>query len=247
MSNEDFIKAFEKVLKFVQDLKKSNEREFILMHSAIQMLSEKVKSDASTEMSNSKKTMMDYCMKEMAKMQKEMDKMSKEQMDGMKFIYDKSSNLKADEPKIVNDVLAQIKLPEQKEIILDTPIEIRDKLEVLPEEEKLVIDAIKGLREELGKIKKSQTTNIPMGIGNSRGTVKVYDLSGELNGVLKTFSLPAFWRVLTVDLSSFPNALRPTTDFTTDASLMQITFTSQIDAATSLATGQTCIVTYAEN
>lgn len=36
----------------------------------------------------------------------------------------------------------------------DTPIEIRDKLESLPEADKLVIDAVKGLRQELIKLAK---------------------------------------------------------------------------------------------
>jgi len=135
----------------------------------------------------------------------------------------------------------------------DTPIEIIEKIESVQEKDKLVIEAIKGLRQELDELKKTADKNnangaIYVGGGTTGGgkTVKVYDLTSQLDGVLKTFALPAFWRVHTVDLSSFPNALRPTVDFTTDAGLMTITFTSEINAATSLATGQTCIVTYSE-
>ena len=135
----------------------------------------------------------------------------------------------------------------------DTPLEIIEKLESVPEKDKLVIEAIRGLRQELDELKKAANKSnangtIYVGGGTTGGgkTVKVYDLTSQLNGVLKTFALPAFWRVHTVDLSSFPNALRPTVDFTTDAALMTITFTSEINAATSLATGQTCIVTYSE-
>lgn len=81
---------------------------------------------------------------------------------------------------------------------------------------------------------------------NGGGTVKVYDLSSQLDGSTTTFALPAFWRVLTVDLSSTPRALRPDVDFTVDGTAMTITFTSQIRVASSLSAGQTCIVTYAE-
>ena len=50
-----------------------------------------------------------------------------------------------DEEKIVQDVLSQIKLPEQKEIILDTPEEIANKLESLTGEARLDASAIKNL------------------------------------------------------------------------------------------------------
>ena len=62
--------------------------------------------------------------------------------------------------------------------------------------------------------------------------------------LLKEFSLPAFWRVISVEGSSFPFSYRPTTDYTVSGS--KITFTSEIDETVSLATGQTLIVLYAE-
>lgn len=230
LTEAKFVESFAQVMKMVRDLRASNEREFTLIHSAVQMLSEKVKADASTEMSNSKKGMMDYCEREMAKMQKEMDRMSKTQMDGMNFVYDKANSFKdMEEGKIVQDVLAQIKLPEQ-------------------EENKLIIDAIKGLRKELDEMKASKS-----GAGathaifaSQRGAVKAYDISSQLNGVLKTFTLPAFWRVISVHSSSFPSAFRETTDYTTDANASTITFTSQIDASTALASGNSIIIVYAE-
>lgn len=61
----------------------------------------------------------------------------------------------ADEAVIVDSVLEKIKLPEQKEIILDTPQDIRNKLEVLQDGEKLAIEAIEGLRKELDALKKN--------------------------------------------------------------------------------------------
>lgn len=131
-------------------------------------------------------------------------------------------------------------------VTLVQPTDIRDKLEeIKTEDEKLSIEAIKDLRKELDELKKAGGGRTTV-IATTRGAVKLYDLSDQLNGVLKTFSLPAFWRVIDVKSASFPHAFRPTTDYTTDGSAMTITFTSQIDATTTLATGQTLLVEYAE-
>ena len=129
--------------------------------------------------------------------------------------------------------------------------QIRDSLELLNGNERLKIDAIKDLREELEEIKKVKTSTgnlVYVGGGSSGGgrIVKSYDISGSLNGVLKTFSLPAFWRVISIHSSSFPNAFRVTTDYTTDAAASTITFTSAITAGTTLAAGQTIIIMYSE-
>lgn len=88
-----------------------------------------------------------------------------EQENGMNYIRDYIRNLKngkdgrdADEARVVQEVLSQIKLPEQKEIILDTPIEIRNKLESIDNEsEKLAIEAIKDLRKELDELRELKT------------------------------------------------------------------------------------------
>lgn len=125
----------------------------------------------------------------------------------------------------------------------DTADDIRNKLELLPVGEKLKIDAIEDLQKELDELKKNVGKGGHQVVASQRGQVQVYDLSASLNGVLKTFTLPAFWRVIDVKLWSAP-VLQPTTDYTTNASGPSITFTSQIDAATLLAAGQTCLVIY---
>lgn len=68
------------------------------------------------------------------------------------------------------------------------------------------------------------------------------DISSQFNGVLKTFNIQAVWRIISVDLSSFPyGSLRKNIDYTWTPT--SITFTSQIDAATQLAASQSCIIT----
>lgn len=131
--------------------------------------------------------------------------------------------------------------------------EIKNKLTSLPEGSKLGISAIENLREELDELRrliKSMGTGRGgvMGGGSSSGgnVVRYYDLSASLDGVTTTFALPAFNRIISITLSSVPTILRPTVDYTVDASAMTVTFTSQIDVSTSLASGQTCIIIYAE-
>lgn len=125
----------------------------------------------------------------------------------------------------------------------------RDQLETLKDDDRLDVSAIKGIMKLLAKLEKKIDSKVIYTGGSGAGGgghVKLTDISSSLNGVTKTFSLPAFWRIISVQSSSFPNAFRPTTDYTTDADLMQITFTSEINAATTLATGQTITIIYAE-
>ena len=114
----------------------------------------------------------------------------------------------------------------------------RNALEALPEGEKLAIDAIEGLRDELNKRGKSTVSG---GGIVGRDLFKDYDLSPYLDGVTKTFNIPAVWNIISVHTSSFPNALRKNIDFTYTP--QSITFTDEIDAATTLAAGQTVVLT----
>lgn len=127
---------------------------------------------------------------------------------------------------------------------------IRDGLELLQDEDRLDIKAIKDLQETLDRLEKKIGTGtdnpiyVPNGGGGGGHTMFVYDLSSLLDGSAKTFSVPNFWRVISVQSSSFPNAFRPTTDYTTSQPNSTITFTSEITAATTLAVGQTVLITY---
>jgi len=163
----------------------------------------------------------------------------------------------ADEEKIVSqaseiaitEVLAVVPtIDDLKNDIPKLGEPIRDALELLPEGEKLKIDAIEELRDELEKLKKAVKERQVTFVGGSSGggkNVYLYSLSSQLNGVTKTFSIPAFWRIISVSSSSFPNAFEPDTDYTVDVAASTITFTSQINASSTLAAGQTLLVQYA--
>lgn len=233
LGKEEFTTAFAQVVETMKTYKAQSEAEFAAMQSAISALSQKLANDNSTDLAALK-----------AEAQTALAAIHSAVSDQMAQVHTHASQLqngpqgeKGDQGEPGNDGLP------------DTADDIRNKLELIVEEdEKLKIDAIGHLREELDRLEKKISRGSGSGavIASQRGQVKVYDLSASLDGIKSTFSLPAFWRVLTVDLSSAPNALRPTVDFTTDANAVTITFTSQIDPATQLASGQTCIVTYAE-
>lgn len=121
-----------------------------------------------------------------------------------------------------------------------SPEEVRNHLELLTGDDRLDASAIKGLE---AVVKKNLPAKSPTSFVLTRGQVKAYDLSASLNGVLTTFNIPAAWRVIDIKLSSLP-VLRETTDWTWTP--QSVTFTSQIQASTDLAAGQTCIVIYAE-
>lgn len=121
--------------------------------------------------------------------------------------------------------------------------DIRNKLELLDGDERLKIDAIKDLREELTKLRKEASTKVIGGGGTviGRDFIKDIDLSSQLDGVTKTFNLPAVWNIIAVYGSSFPHALRKTVDWTWTPT--SITFTDEIDAGSTLQSGQTLILT----
>jgi len=151
----------------------------------------------------------------------------------------------ADEEKIISEVSDTLErnLPQYGE-------QFRDGLELLKDEERLDASAIKNLEKIIkglmGDVKFKTITVGGGGGGASVGggrTVKSYDLSASLNGSTRTFATPAMWRVISVHLSSFPNILRETIDYTWTP--QSLTITSEISDS-SISSGQTLILVYAE-
>lgn len=123
----------------------------------------------------------------------------------------------------------------------ETPESVRDKLEELEGDDRLPISAIKDLEELLKKLRVGRGGGGGGGV-SGRELVKSYDLSPLLDGVTKTFALPGNWTVLSVSGTSFPYTFRRLVDYTFTP--QAITFTGEITAASSLATGQTIEVLY---
>jgi len=117
---------------------------------------------------------------------------------------------------------------------------IRNKLESLIDDARLDVKAIKGIEGLIKDIKTLKEKPVVMGI-TGRDLIKDIDLSAQLDGVTKTFNIPAIYNIISVVSSSFPTAFRKTIDYTYTGTT--ITFTSEINASSTLASGQTLIIT----
>ena len=98
----------------------------------------------------------------------------------------------------------------------DTPEQIREKLESLEEENRLDKSAIKGLSDIIKGLDE-RISNIPRGRGGSRKVVytKKHNLSDQLDGLTKTFTLPNDTiEVLGVFSSQFPVNFNADVDWT---------------------------------
>lgn len=132
----------------------------------------------------------------------------------------------------------------------DSADDIRNKLELLTGHDRLTIDAIDGLKELLAEMDKKLIGARSGGstvFAQTRGAVKIYDLSDQLNGVTKTFALPSFGLILDVKASSSAQPMLQGVEYTVDGQAMTLTFTSEIDASTTLSNGQRIVILYAEN
>lgn len=140
--------------------------------------------------------------------------------------------------------IAGVDFPLPKDGSPDTPEDIAVKINTL--DEKIEPTAIRGWKNLMRKINDGKKKIFVRGGGSGGGSaVMVVDLSASLDGVTNTFTIPSNSRILSVHFSSFPfSASRPTVDYTSTAT--SITFTSEIDAATTLAAGQSCLVEYVE-
>lgn len=81
-------------------------------------------------------------------------------------------------------------------------------------------------------------------MGTASGAVPLsYNISSQLNGSTKSFTIPANTAVTHILGSSAPFIFASTTDFT-GSGTTTITFTSNVDAPSALAAGQTLLVIY---
>ena len=231
-TKKELEEALKKIIELVRKISENNARELDRIISTFGSLKDKLNSDTSAAIAKTERTVsaeLDSLLRRFASEQKKIDDRLAQIQDGKP----------ADEIRIVGDVLAQ--LPKLQEIVDET-------IRQIPKQEEKIFEIkdIKNLQEELDRLRKlKQPTFFSGGGGVSKHNVAVHDLSASLNGVLKTFSLPAFWKIIDVKLSSVP-VLRLTTDYTADGSAHTITFTSEVNAATDLASGQSCIVIYSE-
>lgn len=250
LTREEFVKSFEAVLKIILDLEKNlierNDKktadtliELNSLRESFKGFIEKAKRDSESTFGGLRRSAIERV--DNAFVKSDVNRRLTKALEAVDIVLEKAKELKdgkdADEELIIERL---------KKLIPDesTPEEIRDALETLEGAERLKIEAIHNLREELDRLEKIINTKNTGGVGGGiigRDFFKQVDISSQLDGVTKTFNVPAMWTVLSVVTSSFPHALRPTIDYTFTSTT--ITFTDQIEAAGTLAAGQTVILT----
>lgn len=191
ITKKDFISSFKKILSIVLDIEKKLIKRINGIIETSKQEQEALKKATEADLSDL-----------IAQTEQKVEEALKEQEESLNFVKDKARRIKnftngkdgkdADETKIVEKVLNKIKLPEQKEIILDNAEKIRDKLELLKENERLEITAINGLQEKLDELSKRK-----LGSGGGGGFSKIHfeihhidnELIGTGDGTTTEFTL----------------------------------------------------------
>lgn len=241
-SLEEIVKLITDLIEFAQKNEQYLSTGFENLRSMFNEAVKETKSINNDNFLTLKSRLMSYCEDEMSKMAKSHQEIMKKHEQKMSEVLDGKD---ADEEKIIQAVIDQLPPPEPKETAKETANRLNTEKEIIEQETiKGLIKRFEDLEDKISKAK--GTTNIIGGAIGGGHTAKVHDLTDSLNGVTKTFALPAFWRVLNVYSTSSPVIFRPTIDYTVDGSAMTITFTSEINESTTLSVGQTLLVLYSE-
>ncbi len=239
VGKNEFQKNFNRILKFLISLKESNQAEFKKLNKRMNEFEDKLKNDNDNRLGSMDKSLSDVIDKLGSALNKKLD-------DKIILIKDGADGRDADENKV--SIIASERALEAITPLIPTTSGIKKELlkmgRILRKalKKKLRISDIKGLKEALDKKVIYTGTSGGAGMG---GSIRFYDLSSQLNGVLKTFQLPAFARVVDVKLSSIP-VMREDTDYEINGSTFQITFKSGVKASTALDSGQSCWILYAQ-
>lgn len=229
----EFLLAFETALKALSLLKAANQSEREQITASI----EAFKAELENRFSG-------FLTKEKADMVAQMGRMLKQHEEKMLAVDQKLDIVEngkdgkdADEMQIVAEVLAQIKLPEQKENIVDGPDEIRNKLELLLGDERLDKSAIKGLEELEAKVDKMPTR---IQTPAKSYQVRTKDASSQCDGANKAFTVGGtHFGIIGVFCTSSPTVYRPVIDYTITATGITLT-----DAVIAPEGGQTLIIQF---
>lgn len=244
LTRKEFTENFSRVLKFLTELKAKNKGEFASLNKSISDLADKIKEDNSNDIVTLKGEANKTYSGLSAELRKIID-------DKIASIRDGIDGADADEDRV--SIIASERAIEAVKPLIPTNSGLKKQILSMGRllrkalKKKLKIKDIKDLRKELDELKKlrSQTIMTGSGSGGIGGHVRYHDLSASLDGgVTRTFSLPAFARVLDVKLSSIA-VMRQDVDYTINGSDFQITFTAEI-SDNRLLSGQSCWIIYAQ-
>lgn len=230
ISREDFVNSFEQVVKLIKTIERKNEDTITRLEESYQEVQNQLRIH-SEMMSDEMRTL---CEEELTSMVGQLGSKMSEVDSKLAQVKDgKDSDPKA----VIEAVIAQI--PPVKEVVLDGPEELADKLDTLEGEARLksIIELEKKIEALEERIKTVGATRIVA--GPNANAVQYADLSSQLDGSKKIFVVPRHRQILGLFSTQFPNFFRPTTDFTT--SNLQLTINSSLGP---IASDQTLIFLY---
>ena len=250
LTKEEFKKNFKLIIDFVKKTDARMLKDFEGMESTLKSLANSINNNFDFKIGDARKTAVDSFNKEIGalgvnhkKMVEIIDKKISEVKDG-------KDGKNADEIKITDIITKKIPAFIINILTKDLPqlgSSFKESLEKLEGDERLDVSAIKGLEELLEEVSNKLGAKQTRVIGNS-GTGghenKKFNLSDQLDGSTRTFSLPSFWRILDIKLSSVPVMIEDE-DYTVDYSAKTITFTSEI-TDNDIASGQKCLIQYSK-
>ena len=148
-TNDEFLRAFKSAVQTLSELKGQVTKEF---DRSLTLLEDKVKDFGSKNTEDIKKEVQSL----LKDARGQLSNLYKEQSDTLNFVKDKIREVKngvtpSDEKllSLIQPLIPVFELP-----IPETPQTLRDKLESLEEDERLKIEAVNNLREELDELKK---------------------------------------------------------------------------------------------
>lgn len=220
ISRDEFVDNFKIVVALIKEFKKDTTKDLEQFYKDVQLAMKMLKSETFSLM----------------------DEVKKKSSEHKKILEGDLKDLIRKQESDLEDILFKITAlenvkPLDKEELTNKILSLVPKVSLEELEEKLEgrFDELKKLIEE----KQRPSGNI-YGAGKTKVLIK--DLSSELDGVTKTFSIGTHFGITGVWGSSTPFPFRPTIDYTESGK--NIVFTSGIDASLSLAAGQTLLVQY---
>src|SRR3990167_890752 len=196
LTTEDFMKAFDLVLKAVENIKKSSEREFELIHRAISALLDRSRRDVGVDVSQFKDQINASVKKQLTDTSDEWKQITDEINNRITVLINEKESEKS---KLTTEILSQVSATLIQEI--------KNELEMLKNTEQLDKSTIKGLEKEMESIK-DRLSNIPRGKTMGRAKVPIVrsqNLTSQVDGVTSTFTLaPDTTAILGIFGTQFP-------------------------------------------
>jgi len=152
MTKDEFVEAFENVVKAVKTLEKKTADDVSALAETIKGMQAKLSDDTLLTLEE---------MKEWTRNHLATIAQPKDGKDGL-------PGADADEEYVISQVLSRIVMPEVRDPIMDTPIELRDKLESLKDDDRLDKAAIRGIDKIEERVKQVENRPAPK-IGGAKG------------------------------------------------------------------------------